>query len=57
MVVGEKPTSNNIVNTWDVPHLRYGQVCSIESHGGIMFATYEVTIGVFMLASLKKKLK
>jgi hypothetical protein len=48
VVVGEKPTSNNIVNAWDVSHLRYGQVYYIESHGGMMFATYEVTIGVIL---------
>ncbi len=47
MVVGEK-LLHNIANTWDVPHLGYGQVYSIESQGGMMIATYEVTIGVIL---------
>jgi hypothetical protein len=48
VVVGEKPTNNNIANTRDVPHLGYGKVYSIESHGGMMIATYEVIIGVIL---------
>ncbi len=48
MVVGDKPINNNIANTWDVPHLGYGKVYFIESHGGMMIATYEVTIGVIL---------
>ncbi len=48
MVVGEKPISNDIANTWDVPHLGYGKAYSIESHGGMVITTYEVTIGVIL---------
>jgi hypothetical protein len=47
------------------PNLRYGQVYSIESHGGVMAMTYKMTIGVelnctcldfvFMLSNLKRR--
>jgi hypothetical protein len=38
--------SNTILHVKDVLAPGYGHVYSIESHGGVMFATYEVTIGV-----------
>jgi len=49
----------------EVPNLGYGRVYSIESNGGMITMTYEVTIGlipnytyldfVYMLTILKKK--
>jgi hypothetical protein len=62
------PRKNLLAIILHVKHVfapRYGHVYSIEFHGGVMFATYEKTVGVIpnctcpdfmsMLTSLKKK--
>jgi len=41
-----KTLTTTILRVKDVPHLGYGRVYSIKSHGEMMTMMYEVTIGV-----------